>query len=432
MRITLLALGSRGDVQPCIALGLGLQAAGHELCIATHAIFESLVRSHGLAFALVQANPKEIMEGEAGRAVMEGGHNAIRALLNFAEMVTPVVLQAAADCLAACQEADAVLYSPLGFYGAPHIAEKLNLPAIGATLQPYHRTGAYPGYGAPTPRNLSAPLNRLTYIIDETLFWLPYRSAVNQFREEYLDLPPVPGRVNYNRYWQQHLPVVYGFSPIVVPRPADWADYDHVEIAGYWFLDSPADWQAPTDLVDFLAAGPPPIYVGFGSMNTRNPEETTRMVLQALAQAGQRGVLVTGWGGLRQIDVPDTVFIANAIPHDWLFPRMAAVVHHGGAGTTAAGLRAGIPSIIVPFFTDQPFWGQRVADLGVGPAPIPHKHLAVEGLGTAIQQAVSDKGMQRRAAEIGEQIRAEDGVGKAVAAVERMLTDHKPWYPVER
>jgi sterol 3beta-glucosyltransferase len=205
----------------------------------------------------------------------------------------------------------------------------------------------------------------------------------------------------------------------VLPKPPEWGDWIH--ITGYWFLDHPPEWRPSAGLVDFLRSGPPPVYVGFGSMNNRNPEEVTGLALKALARARQRGLLLTGWGGLSQSDLPDDVFKIETIPHDWLFPQMAAVVHHGGIGTLAAGLRAGVPSIVVPYFSDQPFWGQRVAALGVGPPPIPRQSLTAGHLAAAIQLAVGDPGIRARAAALGEKIRAENGVARAVEAFHRHL-----------
>jgi len=203
----------------------------------------------------------------------------------------------------------------------------------------------------------------------------------------------------------------------VIPPPTDWPDY--IQVTGYWFLEPPTGWEPPSDLVKFLQAGPPPVYVGFGSMLSRKPEETADLILTALANTGQRAVLSSGWGGLKKENLPETVFMVGSIPHIWLFPRMAAVVHHGGAGTTGAGLHAGIPSIITPFFGDQPFWGHRVYELGVGPKPIPRQRLTVESLAEAIHAAVSDAAIRKNAAHLGKLIRAEDGVARAVAIIEQ-------------
>jgi UDP:flavonoid glycosyltransferase YjiC (YdhE family) len=202
-----------------------------------------------------------------------------------------------------------------------------------------------------------------------------------------------------------------------VPFPKDWDDFMHV--TGYWFLEPPAGWEPPVDLMNFLQSGPPPIYIGFGSIPSSKPEETADLVMQALARTGQRGVLSSGWGGLKKETLPETVFMIGSMPHSWLLPQMAAVVHHGGVGTTAAGLRAGIPAIVTPFFGDQPFWAQRVYELGVGPRPIPRRRLTVERLSESIRSALSDRAMQARAASLGEFIRAENGIARAVAVIEQ-------------
>jgi UDP:flavonoid glycosyltransferase YjiC (YdhE family) len=330
------------------------------------------------------------------------------------------MLQIGAGSWAACQGTDAILCTGIGFIFGPHIAERLNVPVIATSLQPDNPTRAFPILTSSAQRNFGSIFNLLTWFINDVMRWLFFRTCINQWRQEQLNLPSIPRRTIYPRHLRrQRKPLVYGFSPIVVPKPLDWGD--HIEIAGYWFLDDSGEWQPPAALADFLAAGPAPVYIGFGSMSTRKQEETTDLVLRALARTGQRGLLVTGWGGLGQTDLPDNIFSVESAPHDWLFPQMAAVVHHGGAGTTAAGLRAGIPSIIVPFWEDQPFWGRRVASLGVGPPPIPRQKLTVERLAAAITTAVTDKGIRERAAAIGENIRAEDGVARAVEAISRYL-----------
>jgi UDP:flavonoid glycosyltransferase YjiC (YdhE family) len=188
-----------------------------------------------------------------------------------------------------------------------------------------------------------------------------------------------------------------------------------MRVTGYWFLDRPTDWQPPSDLADFLVSGPPPIYVGFGSMGNRSPEETAEMVVGALARSKQRGILLSGWRGLAYPACSDDIYFVNDVPHDWLLPRVSAVVHQGGVGTTHFGLRAGRPSIIVPYIADQYFWGQRIALLGAGPPPIPRKTLSAEELAEAIRTATTDAGMRRRAADIGHQIQGERGVENAIA-----------------
>jgi UDP:flavonoid glycosyltransferase YjiC (YdhE family) len=237
-------------------------------------------------------------------------------------------------------------------------------------------------------------------------------------RRKVLDIPLAPFSGPYKSKATRGLPILYGFSPSVIPVPSDWDDNIHV--TGYWFVDEADDWTPPPALVDFLESGAPPVYIGFGSLSNRNPEETADLVIRALKLTNQRAILLSGWGGLHKTDLPESIFMINSIPHSWLFPRVAAVVHHGGASTTAAGLRAGVPSVIVPFYGDQPFWGRRIAELGVGQNPIPRAKLTSERLASAIQQAVTDKGMHERAAILGEKIRAEDGIARAAEVIQQL------------
>jgi sterol 3beta-glucosyltransferase len=217
---------------------------------------------------------------------------------------------------------------------------------------------------------------------------------------------------------------LYAYSPHVVPRPDDWPAH-HV-VTGYWFLPPPAEWQPSEELRAFLSAGPPPVYIGFGSMMTQDPQKTTALVTQALSQAGQRAVLVGGWGALEggSSHSEDLLFI-NDVPHHWLFPQMAAVVHHGGAGTTGAALRSGVPSIVVPFSFDQHFWGDRVAKMGVGPRPLPYPKLTAQSLAAAITQAIGDPGMRERAAGLGANIQQEQGTAQALEHIHRVLSKLK-------
>jgi UDP:flavonoid glycosyltransferase YjiC (YdhE family) len=271
----------------------------------------------------------------------------------------------------------------------------------------------------PKPPSLLGSLpNRPSYQIARQMMWQAFRSADKAARREVLDLPAAPFFGPFNAEPVRGQPILYGYSPAVITPPADWGADVHV--TGYWFLDPADDWSPDPALADFLAAGPSPVYVGFGSMSSRNPEATANLILDALARTGQRGIIHAGWGGLQRADLPGSVLMIEGAPFSWLFPRVAAVVHHGGAGTTSAGLRAGVPSVVVPFFGDQPFWGQRVADLGVGPAPIPRKKLTAERLAGAIRIAVTDEVMRGRAVELGAKIRAEDGIARAVAVVEQM------------
>jgi len=414
MRITILAAGSRGDVQPYIALSAGLVAAGHQVRLATHAIFAPLIEPYGVELFPSSGNPREMLESETAQAMLATGGNPLGFLRNFARLLEPHFRQLIDDSLRACQGADAVIFSGVGLFSGYDLAEHAGLPACAAMLQPAVPTRAFASPFFPEApgwlpgRGLYNLLSHRAFL---KLLQVCFGPVLRKVRRE-MGLPPPPAKTTVGTH-----PLLYGFSPAVIAPPPDWPS--NVQVTGYWFLDRPADWQPSEALLRFLAAGPPPVYIGFGSMRNRRPEETTALAVAALTRAGRRGVLLTGWGGLDSAQLPDTIFPIESIPHDWLFPRMAAVVHHGGAGTTAAGLRAGVPSILVPFFADQPFWARRVYQLGVGPRPLPRAQLTVERLTAAITTAVTDPILRDRAAALGARIRAEDGIGNAVTIIER-------------
>ncbi|NOZ28310.1 MAG: glycosyltransferase family 1 protein [Chloroflexi bacterium] len=415
MKIAILTAGTRGDVQPYVAVGVGLQAKGHRVRIATHRNFKSMLDQYGLDFSPVEGDPRQILMGDVGQKLLSTEKNPIAMMRHTVAAAEPVLHQVFDDYWEASQGADVILFHLLAALPAASIAEKRNVPAFPLYLQHVHHTWHYPSAAA-TPLLLGIPFlaglyNRLTYKLEDWAFWHFIRSVINHWREHVLGLPAYKANPFLSREWQQR-PFLYGFSPRVVPKAPDWGD--NIHITGYWFLPMVEDWRPPKRLVDFLQSGSPPVYIGFGSMVHRDAEEMTEIVLKALQMTNRRGVLAAGWGGLSDSDLPDHVIKIDFAPHDWLFPRMAAVVHHGGAGTTAAGLRAGVPSVIVPFFGDQPFWGWRVAALGVGPPPIPRKKLTAKSLAKAMEFAVNDEDVKRRAEKLGEAIRAERGVDRAV------------------
>jgi sterol 3beta-glucosyltransferase len=423
MRIAIIALGSRGDVQPYIALGKGLKAAGHQVRLLTHENFEQLVDSHGLEFWPVKGNVQEFMETPKMRELLEKG-NFIAISAYAAKASKGAAIDWAEGGLAACQGVSLLVAGVGGLFVGLAIAEKLNVPLLQTYIFPFTPTSAFPAIlFPPFIAKLGGYVNRLSHQLFRQMMWQGSRTGDRLARSQVLGLPAAPFFGPYNSDRSRRYPIVYGFSPSVIAKPSDWRNTD---IVGYWFLDEAPDWQPPAALLDFLDRGTPPVYIGFGSMGNRNPEQTADLVLQAIADTGQRAILQSGWGGLSKTDLPDTVFLVDSVSHAWLFPRVAAVVHHGGAGTTAAGLRAGVPSIVIPFFGDQPFWGRRVAELGVGPAPIPRKQLTAERLTAAIHKAVTDRKMQQRAAALGAKIRAEDGivhVAAIVRGIEQRVTD---------
>lgn len=414
MNILVHTLGTQGDIQPFVALGIALQAAGHRVAICTAEGFRPFIEAHGIGYAYLNNGILDFMQAQAGQAALEGRGNMIELI----RAARPIMRRSMEEEWQAAQAVrpDVMIYHPKSL-GAQHVAEKLGIPAFLALPLPFYTpTAAFPNpvFGR---LRLGGWFNRLSY---RPMAWATamYAGDINAFRVNTLGLPKRPRFASPTTTADgRPVPILFAYSPSVLPVPPDYPPHAHV--TGYWFLDRDPAWQPAPELARFLASGPPPVYIGFGSMGGTDAARRTEVALGALARSGMRGVIASGWGGLAAADVPETVHVIPSAPHDWLFERVAAVVHHGGAGTTAAGLRAGRPTVICPFIADQPFWGRIVHDAGLGPAPIPQKRLTVERLAAAIAAAAGDAGMAERAARMGARIRAEDGVGVAVGVVSR-------------
>ena len=423
MRISLLSIGARGDAQPLVALGLGLKRAGHEVVIASHLHNKDLIQTYGLEFSPVKFDFKKFLHGKGGQAFLDSRGNSLKSLTGMARLVRaiqPGVEEMLFDSLKASEKADAVITAAIG--PGYHIAEKLNVPCFLVELYPFSPTGDFPPPVIPYKYGLGKILNRLTYTIVEQLAWLAFKKNVNKWRKK-LDLPAVKFINHFSYVRKKKIPHLNAYSRFVVPKPKDWPEWMHV--TGYWFLDKPKDWQPTKDLVDFIENGSPPISIGFGSMTDKNNEKLATILVEALKKTRQRGILLSGWGGLGHKNLPKTILRMDAAPHDWLFPQMKAMIHHGGAGTTGSALRSGIPSIAIPFFGDQFFWGKQIQKIGVGPKPLPIKKLTSENLSKAINQMLTDETMRSKAKEVGKKIQAEDGVGNAIKVINHYLRKSK-------
>ena len=425
MRVTITTSGSRGDVQPYVALGVGLARAGHEVTLTAPAAFGRMITDRGLAFHPVAMDPLEGVR----RELEDGDANLLRFAWRARDILGPPAREDLRAFRAACRDAEAVVYSSVGFLGFK-VAGDLGIPRVGATYGPLlNPTRQFPCSFMPVPSGLlSVPgrdafgslrgfYNRLSYPLAQQALWQPMRAPINSALRDEPGSSPFPFSGPFAEFERSRGPVLNGWSRHVLPHPPGWAP--RITTTGYWFLDRPPEWRPSPNLVDFLESGPPPVSVGFGSMAGADPEGATKLVLRALRLAGKRGVLLTGWGGLSNAELPDDLFEVGEVPHDWLFPRVAAAVHHGGAGTTAASLRAGTPTVIVPHFADQFFWGARVAGLGAGPRPVPRAKLTAERLAEAIRRATGDARVRECARSLGEKIRAENGVERAVEAFGR-------------
>jgi UDP:flavonoid glycosyltransferase YjiC (YdhE family) len=421
MKITICTFGSRGDTQPYVALAMGLQQAGHHATLVASRDLAEWIRSYGINVHPLRFSLQEFMQKPEQRDALKG-RNVVRILRGFRSGFETYLAGVMDDCWQAAQEAEFLVLSSIASLGVD-IASQRDIPMAVVSLQPlFPPTRAFPMFMLPFRFSLGGGYNYLTYTLYMRAGWLFVGGLLNHWRTTCLGLPPWHSmREMVDTLGDYGTPWLYGYSPQVLPKPPDWADNLHV--TGYCFLDAQPNWQPPAELVRFLESGPPPVYVGFGSMSDKDPERLTRLVLRALELTEQRGVLLTGWGAVARLPTSASVFYADDVPHSWLFPRMAAVVHHGGAGTTAAGLRAGVPSLITPFLLDQYAWADRVVKSGVGLRLADSKRLTAEKLAQAIHTAVTDSALRARAAAFGESIRAENGVARVVEVIERHAAD---------
>jgi sterol 3beta-glucosyltransferase len=410
MKITILTYGSRGDVQPFLALAVGLQNRGHQVKLAAPCRFAELVTTYRVPFVPLAGDPEEI-----SKRFNTAGHNAFKMVSAIRDYVNSIAVEVTRGAFAACDGADLIVHSFLFTTGAHSFARAHGIPDVSIQTFPiFAPTRMYPPVAM-----ASLPPGAFSYFahwLNTQVFWYGGNSGYLQKRKQHPDLFSIDLTWPFSDSPSRPpTPLLFAVSPTVLPPAPEWTN--RAKVSGYLFLDSPAGYQAPPALEDFFKAGPAPICVTFGSMIHRNSDRIAESVIRSIRGSGQRAVILTGWGDWKVKQSSQDIFFADTIPHDWLLPRCKAVIHHGGAGTTAAGLRAGIPNIVVPFGGDQTFWGQRVHALGAGPCPLPVRALNTDALMSALA-FVDDKIMQARVRLVGEKIRKEDGVGDAIRVVQ--------------
>lgn len=418
LTIVCLTIGSRGDVQPYISLCKELLKEGHKPRIATHAEFEPWVRKHGIDFAPVDGNPAELM-----RICVEHGMFTYNFMKEANSKFRGWLDDVCSSSWRACQGADVLIESPSAMAGI-HIAEALEIPYFRAFTMPWTRTRAYPHAFSVLEKKMGGGYNNITYITFDTIFWTAISGQINKWRRRELGLQ----NTSQNKMQASLRPFLYNFSPHVVPPPLDWPDW--VRVTGYWFLDEGDTFEPPADLLAFIEKARKDnkklVYVGFGSIVIDDPAALTRTVVDSVLKADVRCVLSKGWSdrletkdaSKPEIALPPEIFQIQAAPHDWLFKQMDAAVHHGGSGTTGASLRAGIPTIIKPFFGDQFFFAQRVEDMGVG---IWLKKVNTSVFSRALWEATNSQRMIVKARVLGQRIRKENGTQIAIQTIYREL-----------
>ena len=410
MRIALLTVGTRGDVQPYVALGKGLAARGHEVLLAAPDDFGSWIEGHGLAFHPMGIDMEGFLKRPEARSFMNGN---VFALIKFMrEDFSSIIRKNLTATWEAAREAEVIVFHPKAG-GAVDVAEATGATVICAAPLPIFPTSAFPFFLL--PGDYGPWLNRLTY--KPTSMSRPIMAPlINRWRKQTLGLGKGPTFLPVSGSRDRAGQSICAVSPSLLSYPAGEPEVVHT--TGYWFLDQGQDWQPDPELSAFLQAGETPVYIGFGSMATKNPGKLTQEIVEGVRLAGVRAVLATGWGGISQIDMPDTMHVIKGAPHDALFKHVSAVVHHGGAGTVGAGLRASRPTFICPLAFDQPFWGRRIFALGLGPKPQKLKRLKAERFAQGLVDLVHNKSYAARAAEMAAAIAREDGVAKAIEVIE--------------
>ncbi|XP_072074755.1 sterol 3-beta-glucosyltransferase UGT80A2 isoform X2 [Arachis hypogaea] len=418
----MLIVGTRGDVQPFVAIGKRLQDYGHRVRLATHSNFKEFVLTAGLEFYPLGGDPK-VLAGYMvkNKGFLPSGPSEIPVQRNQMKEIINSLLPACKDPdidSGVPFKADAIIANPPA-YGHTHVAEALKIPVHIFFTMPWTPTSEFPH---PLSRVKQQAGYRLSYQIVDSLIWLGIRDMINDLRKKKLKLRPVT-YLSGSQGSDSDVPHAYIWSPHLVPKPKDWGP--KIDVVGFCFLDLASNFEPPEALVKWLEDGDQPIYIGFGSLPVQEPKRMTEIIVEALEKTGQRGIINKGWGGLGDLaEAKESIYLLDNIPHDWLFLRCKAVVHHGGAGTTAAGLKAACPTTIVPFFGDQPFWGDRVHARGVGPPPIPVDEFTLPKLVDAIKFMLDPK-VKDRAVELAKAMENEDGVTGAVKAFFKQLPKKK-------
>ena len=413
MNLIAVTFGTEGDTRPIATLCRSFMDAGHGVMLLAAAGTLSSARDLNVPHAALAGDIRGTLQPGGGIASVLAGKKSLNATAKaLAKIANDNAAAWMRQTLEAANGCDVMIGAGLAAFAGFSAAEKLGIPIIGAGMFPLTPTVEFPSPFLP-PRRVPRFLNRLSHHLVIRALWREFRKAINGARAEICSLPP------RRKPWIDH-PMLYGVSPSLLPKPADWPSNAYV--CGQW-VKPVGEWEAPQSLRNFLAAGEPPLYVGFGSMVGFDRDTLVAAIVRAVA--GRRALFYPGWSGTQGLQLPENFCVIEETPHDWLFPRTSLVIHHGGSGTTHSASRAGVPSIVLPFAGDQPFWAERLRVLGVAPETPSGREVTAHSLERAITVARTSQ-MRARAAELGAKMRAEDGTVSAVAIIESLEAKSLP------
>ncbi|WP_424981355.1 glycosyltransferase [Maritalea sp. S77] len=423
-RIAVATIGTQGDVQPYVALAMALQDRGYDVVVGAPDDFKDMIESRDLEFYSLGDKIQNFLQQSDFENAMSQNM-----LVNMPSLLTKgqkIVETAARQSWEMCQGADALVLNMNTSFGID-IAEALDIPSVMAALQPLNSTEEFPlcAYYGP---DLGKTFNKLSYSI-MNVQQLYYDLPRNRLRKELLGLKPRKKGGFFKDTLGNDLETLYAYSDHVSPRPSDWPE--SAKVTGYWQLDDNSGWEPSDRFKAFLAAGEKPIYVGFGSMPF-GASRNTEILKEAVAKWGGRVVVARGWGGINPDDLPETIYAIRKAPHDKLFQHVRGVVHHGGAGTTSAGLHQGLPTFVVPQTVDQPYWGRRVYDLGCGPKPVRLRKLTADDLADALRLLANTPEYAENAQELARKLHAENGCETACDLIEDMMDRYQPQAVVQQ
>lgn len=411
--ITIICAGSRGDFQPYVALAQRLKILGEEVRISGFSQFENFVRGYGIDYVPIEVDYEEL--GVDPKMLKQAGSadNPLKMILTFNKM-KKYGAQIAKQTYDSLEGSDLIVYHPgcvIGYFAA----QEMNISSVLATPFPMNKTEEYLSvvtYGKARPTRIN---KKISYKMIQGMLWLASSNTVKQYWKERFGRIPKNFKSPYERISKDHIAMV-SCSNFVFPRPKDWNK--NIYQSGYWFVEENKEYKPSKELESFINNGEKSVYIGFGSVfDSDEKDKIVKIIIDALKKCGKRGII----SGMGKVDnLPNNIIAVDGIPHTWLFEKVSVVCHHGGAGTTAAGFRAGVPSVIIPFSNDQFAWAHRAFDLGVGAKPIYKKDLTADKLAEGINYALN-KDIIERAEILSKNIALEDGALDCAKEIVDML-----------